>query len=511
MYKKIGLNIILILLLSVAAKGQSKYWIYFSDKGPSNQVQKLLSPEAYTNRAMLGLSVYQQSDEPVYSGYVDSLTHYGARIVNHSKWLNAVSAFIDRKKLGQISSLGFVEEVSPISTQIQVLSIQNGKSQDTSYAATLKQVNAKSFHQAGLNGAGVSIGIIDGGFLEANEEEDLVAIFSEKRLMGAKDFIEPPLDGPFDGSKSLGDNHGTEVWRMIAGKKGHKYYGLASEANFYLARTDQGDREYRGEEDNWIAALEWMDSLGVRIINSSLGYSVGYDDPDENYDQSSVDGSTSAITRAAQIAATEKGILIILSAGNDGANSFQFVSLPADAKDVLSIGAVGLNHGIKMGYSSIGPERLNYIKPDVSCFARNGTSFAAPVITGLAACMMQKNPLLSNNQIIDVIEKSAHLYPYGNNYIGYGVPDCSKILANMNQATLPNNSARLIHVQQKSYKIERYKNIRSLVVFHKKDEKNVIVQKFSRPEAKFVTIEKIEGSVRTTVVIDKQVLEIIWE
>ncbi len=306
--------------------------------------------------------------------------------------------------------------------------------------------------------------------------------------------------------------HGTEVLTAISGidNQDQMQYGLALNSKFYLARTDYSLREWRGEEDNWIAAMEWMDSLGVRLINTSLGYAKGFSDPSENYKPSQMDGKTSAITRAAQIAADRKGIMIVVSAGNEGEDkSWGIISAPADARGVLSIGATNAKLWNRIGYSSVGPEFLNYVKPNVSCFSLYGTSLSAPVITGFAACMMQVNPKLSNKEVIDLIEKSAHLYPYGNNYVGYGVPLASRALALAKAPYLPNHS-KLITATGRTCEVDVTTDENLVAIYRKKNSKDVLSQQTAKVQNGKISLRRQNGEHFTTIDLKEYAVEVQW-
>ena len=251
----------------------------------------------------------------------------------------------------------------------------------------------------------------------------------------------------------------------------------------------------------------------MRLVNTSLGYAKGFNNPKENYKPSDMDGKTSKISRAAQIAADQKGMLIVVSAGNEGDDlGWRIVSTPADAAGVLAVGATKAKSRDKVGYSSIGPEFLAYLKPNVSCFAANGTSFAAPVIAGLAACLMEKSPKLTNRQLMRVIEKSAHLYPYGNNYVGYGVPNARKALQLLKDSTLKLNNVRELHVKGDIFKyaVGNVETERA-VVFHKRNERLVIRQEVMAVVAGRLEFRRHPEARRTTVDLEDAVLEIFWE
>jgi hypothetical protein len=288
---------------------------------------------------------------------------------------------------------------------------------------------------------------------------------------------------------------------------------MATGATFCLARTDHGVKETRQEEDNWLMAMERMDSLGIRLINTSLGYALGFTNPKENYKPQQMDGKTSIISRATRIATEEKGMLIVVSAGNEGSDpNWRIVSTPADAEGVIAVGATKAKSRDKIGYSSIGPEFLPYLKPNVSCFSPSGTSFSAPVITGFAACLLQKEPTLTNKQLKNIIEQSAHLYPYGNNYVGYGVPDARKALQLLKDSTLHVNNIRVI--KQKGDVCSLVSNDSSVeraVVFRKKNQYFVLEQKVLALTKNKLDLKRLPKEKQTTIDFGNEVVEIIWE
>ncbi len=406
-----------------------KYWVLLRDKEQAST--PALSQQSLLQRQQQQL-LLDETDLPVSTAYLTQLKQAGIQPICQSRWLNAVSVRLTTEQYVRVSALPFVEQILAIDPAIVITSL--GVPVNPQMAPVLTQIQAPDFVQAGLTGRFVNIGIIDAGFFGADSASALKHVFARNGVKQVRDYVnEKKTHGNlFRTLETMSDFHGTEVMAAIAGNDPTEniQFGMATDATFYLARTDQGNREYRGEEDYWVSAMEWMDSLGVRLINTSLGYAKGMSNPKENYEPSQMNGHTSLISRAAQIAADKKGILIIVSAGNEGEDrSWRIISTPADAQGVLAIGATNGRLWNRIGYSSIGPEELPYLKPNVSCFSLYGTSLSAPVITGFAACIMQANPKLTNKQVMDIIEKSSHLYPYGNNYIGYGVPQASRALA----------------------------------------------------------------------------------
>jgi len=486
---KVSFLIVGLILSINIARAQQKYWIYFKDSVEINRSSKETS-------APLNTTLYVKDFEKI-----------GVKPIVHSKWLNAVSVLLDEAQKRRIEEYDFVSDIVKIDQRIKVMSSVTAL--PANFTKALRQIEADTLIRMHLNGKGVKIGIIDGGFLEADEDRFLNAIINDDRVMAYRNFIEKDITDAYTGSRENSDNHGTQVWRAVGGKDNRNLYrGLATEADYYLARTDQGDKEYRGEEDYWVAALEWMYDQGVRLVNSSVGYSTGYDDPNQDYSQSQVDGKSSAITRVATIAAKEKGMIIVIAGGNDGNNDFEIISVPADADGVLSVGASGFRQWNKVGYSSIGPEHLEDVKPEVACHSFNGTSFSAPIITGLAACIWQAYPDLTNQQVVNYIKQSAHLYNVPNNYLGYGVPNAKRILR------LINGKKDQIKFEQRRSSEDtisiRFSNETNIIAFHKKNGKVVIRQEIVKPRKDVAVIRRIEGAKRTTVATPDRVVEIFW-
>ena len=467
----------IFLLVCANAWTQQKYWIYFN-----TQVEKRLDAQ------------------------VEGIKQYGIEPIVVSHWLSAASAYLDADQKKTLLHLKEVDRIQHISRKLRVLG--SALTDSIQLDRALDQINANAIVDSGLTGKGVKIGVIDGGFYHANKDGALAQIIDNQQVKGYKNYIETGITDPYSGPRKNNDHHGTIVWTAIAGRLDKRIKGLASNATFYLARTDQADKEYRGEEDYWVAALEWMHSQGVRLVNSSVGYSNGYDDPAEDYHPLDVDGESSAITQAARVASEDKGMLIVVSAGNDGNNVFQVISLPGDAKGVLTVGATNYYDWSKAGYSSIGPSKLPHVKPDVSCYASSGTSFSAPIMTGLAACIMEADPGLTNVEIIDLITRSAHLYEHPNNYIGYGVPDAEKIIADLSTGHIEKTAALKIMTSSSTVSLDLDRQ--NVVAFHKLDDITVLSQQRLPVVKGKVTVVRQEGVAVTTVATPGKTWEIHW-
>ncbi|SMG07522.1 Subtilase family protein [Marivirga sericea] len=479
-----------IYLLSIAVLAQEKYWLEFNVDHLKEQSQQI---ELFKD------SLKKQ--------YPENLSfHY------QSKWNPVVSISTKKHHANSLAKYGFVKKIDP-QKGLEVLSVENPTELEYSYA--LEQIEAHYITDSmKLTGKGVKIGVIDGGFMDADAEPSLQHLIANKQIKFFKDYLLNGNNDPFYGKRISQDDHGTQVLRMIVGSdNGNSIkYGMAENADLYLTRTDHGIREKRIEEDYWVEAIELFHEMGIRLVNSSLGYTDGFDKRKENHSKKEVDGKSSMITRTAQIAA-EKGMLIVSAAGNDGHQKWSILSLPSDAQDILTVGAVRFDDWSKLYYSSIGPEKLDYVKPDVACFAANGTSFAAPVITGLAACIWEYDSTLTNLEVIDLIKSSSHLAEIPNNYVGFGVPDSKKVIALLKEEKLKTNFNTVIS-DQDYLTVDLPAGIETVVIFHKENSRNVLEQKSIKIENGQSTfkIEKIDKAMYSTIVAqNKYQMEIEWK
>ena len=505
-----------------------KYWISFDHKEIKGYDYKnSLSEQTIVNRTSLNIPLMQVTDIPVSNAYKASLADLNISVVATSKWLNAVTAYLTSEQVEQVKALSFVTSVDPLEVYMVGASTAIDVKPELMHTA-LKQMKAKSFTQAGVDGSGIRIGVIDAGFYRLQEDAATKYLVEDQRILGQRDFIDPTRKDLITVAATSSDDHGRQVVRMIAGYDTSikAQYGMAVNASFYLARTENGDREYRGEEDMWIMAMEWMDSLGIRLISTSLGYATKMDDPSDNYKQSEIDGKTARITKAAQIAFQDKGIFLTVSAGNEGDSEWRIISAPADAEGALSVGATNSMNWDRIYYSSIGPENLPYLKPNVSCFSPNGTSFSCPAVAGFVACLMKYDSTLTNVQLKEIMQRSAHLYPYGNNYIGYGIPQADRALELTKDINKDFGTATVVHCSKKVYKAQLDKSINlELVLFNKKNE-TIVIEPVSNSKHKMIffdqnttkvkkgliKIRRTKNAARTTAVADEfMTLEIIWE
>lgn len=388
--------------------GQAAWWVYFTDKGQSD---------------MPGLSSGQlQEDREIPAAYREQVQRLVSDTLGSSLWLNAMLVHADQQQIGQLSTLPYVRNC-----QLAKGSIRQEDTPDIRIRDDYEQVRQQQVESLGyshlkrlkLDGTGIRIAVFDGGFPDVSTHEAFRHLMENDRIIATWNFPDKRPDVFAD------HPHGTQVLSCIAGYYGENPTGLATGAEFLLARTELKSEPYR-EQLYWIQAAEWAWRNGADIISSSLGYT------EEHYFPEQMDGS-SPVAEAARVAFS-KGILVINSYGNDGDSKWRTGGTPADAAEVLSVGAIDPATGLKMSFSSLGPNQKWVVKPNVVAAGQAlvahpggyriayGTSFSAPLITGLAACLWQQNPDKTNVEIFELIVKSGHLYPYFDYAHGYGLP-----------------------------------------------------------------------------------------
>jgi subtilisin family serine protease len=419
-----------------AVEGKSSgeaYWIEFKDKGKEDPIS--LSERALERRARgAAATVETWYDIRVSEDYLEALREFGLRIRNVSRWLNAASVDIDAEKIEEVASLPFVSSVTRVSSysrnrpqpvdetpyrQLRLAAFNYGPS----YAQN-NLIAVDSLHNLDLSGSGVLIGIMDTGFDTSHVVFDSMRV--NGRVLGTYDFINDDsnvVDGP-DFQRS----HGTQVLSVLAGFSEGSLIGPAYGSDFLLAKTEIVSSEIEAEEDNWIAAAEWMEPLGVDIISSSLGYI-------DWYDTTQLDGRTAAITQAANIAVS-LGVVVVNAAGNEGNTSWRKVIPPADGDSVIAVGAV-YSTGEIVGFSSRGPTVDGRIKPDfcamgATVYVANwaggygysaGTSFATPLVAGGIALLLEGHPGWTVADILEVVKRASSNSHLPNNTYGWGIPD----------------------------------------------------------------------------------------
>ncbi|MFH0896213.1 MAG: S8 family serine peptidase [Bacteroidota bacterium] len=467
-----------------------------------------LTARSIQRRNQAGVVVTAQ-DLPITPAYLDSINSTGVKILARSKWMNSVVIkTTDAVALAKIASFPFVTSVtlvgqsqkkSPgdvifeVSNQKENAPVfkKNGKSYDYGQAYTqINMIGGDILHDQGFRGQGKVIAVLDAGFQAANTIDALDSLFNENRVLGTHDFVK---DSSFVFAYST---HGTCVLSIMAANYPTLMIGTAPKASYWLLRTEDAANEYVVEEDFWVAGAEFADSVGADIINSSLGYTV-FDDISQNHTYAMMDGNTNLVTRGADLAAS-KGILVVLSAGNEGDGAWHYVGAPGDADSALTIGSVGLA-GAYSYFSSTGPSYDKRIKPDVvavgegTTFADsfnnissgNGTSFSSPVIAGMTACLWQANPTMTAQQIALAIRKSASQYSHPDSLLGYGIP-------NFGMASIILSGLELDHFSENSL-INAFPNPFSdqlNVLFFSSDTQTVVIELLDQSGKRVSVAEK---------------------
>lgn len=423
----LAVNLTVLSYSSLSA--QERYWIFFSDKGDTVfDPITYFDEKAIERRQRLNLPLDAETDLPLNNEYLEELEQISGRIYTTSRWLNAVSVKASERQLAIIRNLPFVLETKPVELaenypfcgyQSDVLS---GEKIDLLIRQT-ERMGAEIFEQHGIDGKGVRIAVFDGGFPGVDTNPCFDHLRKEGRIVKTYDFVKNRENV----YSSI--NHGTMVLSCIAGIYNGMRMGLATGAEFLLARTERRG-ELFSEEENWLAAVEWADRNGADIINSSLGYTF------HRYFPVDMDGRTSLVARAANIAA-RKGILVINAMGNDGNKSWEYLGTPADADSVMSVAGINPKTDYHISFSSYGPTSDMRRKPNVSAYAEviavkksklssvQGTSFSAPLVAGFTACAMQMKPQSNNMEVFNLVEQSAHLFPYYDYAHGYGIPQAA--------------------------------------------------------------------------------------
>jgi serine protease AprX len=442
-------------LSSKAVNGQVKIWVFFSDKGITSDAELRSAAQAMSNRltdatlkrrAKVGKDAFTIVDVPVSAWYVNAAVDLGAKLRRTSRYLNAASFEVPMSLLDKIAALPFVVEIRPMLGTKRIQPVEEtqpenapkeGTSEslspaDLNYGSSynqLNQINVIPAHMAGYNGTGVTVAMFDTGFRITHRV--FQDIMFTGRLLAQYDFVfdDGNVQNEAEDWPSAWD-HGTLTWSTLGGSWDGYHYGPAYGSKFILAKTEDIRSETPVEEDNWVAALEWADSIGVDVISSSLTYTDWY--TLEDYD-----GNTATVTIAADMAAAY-GIVVCNSAGNAGPGA-STMGPPSDADSILSVGAVG-STGIITSFSSRGPTWDGRIKPEIcargsgtacassasdsALTAASGTSLSCPLIGGVAALVIQAHPDWTAAQVREAIMMTGSNATTPDNTYGWGIANC---------------------------------------------------------------------------------------
>lgn len=451
---RIGLLAIILLLpvLTNAQVSAKTYWFQFTDKDNTpyslDQPLDFLSQRALDRRERQDI-LLDERDLPVNPAYIQAVIDEGGFYLTHSKWFNSVSvAVLNDDVRDSILDLPFVASGLPVAKRPEASlkpnkfaplaeskALQIDELTDEVYGNAFNQIDmigGVSIHNQGFRGEGMLIAVLDAGFPNVDQFPVFDSLRNDGRLLGGWDFVER------DNSIFEDNSHGQSVLSTMAGYLPGSFIGTAPKASYILLRTENGASENRIELDYWIAGAEFADSAGADVINSSLGYTT-FDGDFFDFTYDDMDGNTIRGTQGADIAAS-KGILVVNSAGNSGDKPWRYIGAPADGDSVLAVGAVSAN-GQRVSFSSIGPSADGDVKPNVcaqgfqaaivngsgSLSGGNGTSFAGPIMAGMAACLWQAHKdSLTNMDVFHAIERSAHKYNSPDEFYGYGIPNFAK-------------------------------------------------------------------------------------
>lgn len=445
-----------IIFFSANIFPQTKYLIYFKDKGieKSSRIEKysplytdainLLTKRAIERRLknMQADDIITYEDLPLKEEYMMQITSLGIKIENELRWFNAVSAHLNNLQLSAVKNLYFVEKVEAVKKIIfsnNILNdsgiIEKTKTRETDFNygqsfAQLQLSDVPAVHSKGITGKNVLLGILDTGF-DWKRHESLASA----NVVAEYDFVFKDSSTANDSSDHPSQHsHGTLVFSIAGGFKDSSLIGAAFGSDFLLAKTEDVRSETHVEEDNYAAALEWMESFGVDITSSSLGYSI-FDPSTFSYSYSDMDGKTTIVTRAAELA-YRRGVLTITAAGNEAGTPWFYIIAPADGFNTLGIGAVDNNNNVA-AFSSRGPSFDGRIKPDLVTqgagvygaiagsvdrytFA-SGTSVATPIASGIAALLLSAHPHLLNSQMRNILFETADNNKSPDFERGYGL------------------------------------------------------------------------------------------
>lgn len=443
MKKLITAALLFAAITTTAQEADSlKYRISLRDK--ANTPYSLEQPEAYLSQKAIerrqrqGLAI-DSTDLPVSEVYIEQVRNQGVNIVTKGKWDNFVTVSTnDASLIDSIAKLPFVvatERVwrvpnKKIEAPIRESLLNNILKSDTLYGSAVSQIevsNGLKLHEAGYKGQGMTVAVIDAGY----HNVDKITAMQNINLLGTRDFVNPQSDIYAE------ETHGLGVLSCMAMNAPNAMIGTAPEASYWLLRSEDDSSEHLVEQDYWAAAIEFADSVGVDVVNTSLGY-YSFDDHSKDYQLRNLDGNYALISRqAAKVA--DKGMILVCSAGNSGSGTWKKITPPGDAENVLTVGAID-RKGILAPFSSIGNTADGRIKPDVVAVGfqadvmgadgnltkANGTSFASPIMAGMVTCLWQAHPELTAKEVIELVRQSGDRAAYPDNIYGYGIPDMWK-------------------------------------------------------------------------------------
>ncbi|MCF6308088.1 MAG: S8 family serine peptidase [Flavobacteriaceae bacterium] len=477
--KKTLLIVVAILFFQQSYAQQEAAWVFFADK--ENVAASLADPilimtqDAIDRKTLQGTPI-DERDVPVNENYITQVKEAnGVTVFSKSKWMNCVYVTGSETNINALLDLSFVIDVeyadknlnlfpgAPIEDKFAIENDNNRVVYNYGEAANqIEMLSGDYLHELDFTGDGMVIAVLDAGFPTVNTNPGFANMVNEGRLLGTYDFEARTTN--VDGTST----HGTKTTSNIGGFLQDEFVGTAPQASYYLFVTEYTPTETPAEEAWWVEALERSDSLGVDVINTSLGYQ-DFDNPNYDHSYDDLDGQTTFAARGANIA-FDKGMILVTSAGNDG-GGFTYVGTPGDSPGMLTVGAVD-SGGNWASFSSIGPTTDGRIKPDVMAQGasaavigtdgnvtfNSGTSFSSPIMAGVVTCLWQSRPQTPNNQVMQIIRESAHLFNNPTDEMGYGIPNFENAYLSLQQlgiedefllsnfALYPNPTSSIINV-----------------------------------------------------------------
>lgn len=446
----------------------TKYFVKFKYKAQnsyqlSNPSQYLTSGAVW-RRTYYGLA-FDSTDLPVRAQHISQLSAVNSVTLHYvTKWLNGAVVSVPSASAGavlaNIGALSFVASSTQVNPRLRLSRLgdvdpANGSTQPGlrpsntgtynmgGSAQQNQQIQVDCLHEMGYRGQGMVIAVMDVGFNSVNTNPVFDSLKLRGGILGTRDFISGGNSVYEDGA------HGAHVLSCMAAVQHGTIMGSAPMANYWLLRTEDIGSETLVEEYNWVRAAEFADSVGVDILTTSLGYTT-FDNAAQNHTYTTLNGKTAPMSIAATMAA-RKGMFVLNAAGNEGGGSWNYISVPADADSICTVGAVD-NTGTVGSFSGIGPTADGRIKPDLLargvsvwiadvngiCFGANGTSFACPILAGGVACVWQRNRAMRNIQLLQILKSTANNAATPNNSKGWGIPNVCTNLVGIEDHILQN-------------------------------------------------------------------------
>ena len=452
--------------VTYASFSQEDAWVYFNDK-PNAQTYldnplSMLTQRALDRRTAQGIAL-NINDAPIEQAYRNQIAAAtGITVKAKSKWLNCLHVRGTITDITALTNLPFVNRVhfadnslnarNSVPKTIKPVNKQLNVQTNFAYGNSANQIemlNGHLLHQANYTGAGKIIAVLDSGFLGVDSAQPFQRLFTNNLILGGYNYVSQNTD------LYVLHNHGTMTLSCMGGFTDGQLVGTAPDAHYYLFITEDVASENPVEESYWVEAAEEADRLGVDVISTSLGY-FGYDNPNYSHTYSEMTGNIAFASQGANIAFS-KGMIVVASAGNSGNSADPYIGVPAEATNVLAVGAVKFDETYAT-FSSIGPSFDGRVKPDVmakgqaatlsntagNIITANGTSFSCPIMAGMITSFWQAVPNLTNQQVIDLVKQSSDRFSNPNEQFGYGIPDFQLALNNALLNTVTNAKDKFV-------------------------------------------------------------------